>query len=47
MAIKIYNKLPDGLKSEKSILVFQKRLKIYLIKECFYSVTEYLESKIK
>ncbi|KAJ8704273.1 hypothetical protein PYW08_012997 [Mythimna loreyi] len=43
MAVKIYNKLPNTFKTEKSPTLFQKKIKQYLIEKCFYSVKEYLE----
>lgn len=40
-SIKIYNKLPDILKNEKSDIIFTKKLKQFLINKCYYNINEY------
>ena len=42
--IKLYNKIPDFIKSIENIKSFKNEAKKYLIGKCFYSVNEYLES---
>ena len=42
--IKLYNKIPDFIKSMENIKSFKNETKKYLTCKCFYSVNEYLES---
>lgn len=45
MAPTIYNKIPNTIKDCNDLAIFKKKLFDYLIKNAFYSVNEYLESK--
>lgn len=45
MSIKVYNKLPMNLKSIEKNSLFYKKLKEYLIQNCFYSIREFFERK--
>lgn len=42
MGILIYNKLPEHLKDIENIKCFKKHVTDFLLQECFYSVSEYL-----
>lgn len=44
MAIKLFNKLPIGIKNQEYLLAFQRKLKNYLIQNCYYSIKEYFEN---
>lgn len=44
-AIKIYNNLPETIKSENEYKTFYSKLKKYLIEKCFYSVNEFMNDK--
>lgn len=45
MSIKIYNKLPDSIKSISNDNHFTNKLKELLIRKCYYNISEYLEDK--
>lgn len=47
MAVKIYNKLPKEIKKETKLATFDRKLKSYLIKNCFYALEEYFEINSK
>lgn len=40
--IKIYNKLPQQIKEIKNYNTFKRKLNVFLINKCYYSVEEYL-----
>ena len=42
MGIKLYNRLPSGLKEIQTICVFRRKVRDFLLKNLFYSVNEYL-----
>jgi hypothetical protein len=44
-AIKIYNNLPLELRIENNIKIFIKKLKLLLIKKCYYNLNEYYNDK--
>jgi hypothetical protein len=44
MGTKIYNKLPGLLKEIDDYQVFQKKLKMFLLLKCFYSVEEFVST---
>jgi hypothetical protein len=46
MAVKIFNKLPPYISKETNLKIFSNTLKSYLISKCFYSLNEYLTTKI-
>lgn len=43
MSVRIYNKMPDSLK-ELPLYIFKKKLTKWLIGECFYSVSDFLNT---
>jgi hypothetical protein len=42
VGIKLFNKLPDTIKSLEKIQEFKRRLKYFLLQHVFYSVDEYM-----
>lgn len=46
MSTKIYNKLPKLIKEEEKINIFLKKLKLFLINKCYYSINEYLNDRL-
>lgn len=42
MALRVYNKLPQNIKSEQKYKTFNKKLKEFLIDKCYYNLDEYL-----
>lgn len=42
MGILMYNKLPEYIKNEQNLKCFKKIVKDLLIRECFYSISEFL-----
>lgn len=46
MAIKIYNKLPNSIKSIENANLFNNKLKMYLVNNCFYSLDEFFSSDL-
>lgn len=47
MTIKLYNKLPETIKSEPKDNIFVNKLKQILINKAYYSLNEYLDDKIQ
>lgn len=45
MSVKVYNKLPDRIKSEKKHNTFIK-IREFLINKSYYTLREYLEEKL-
>ncbi|KAI5642242.1 reverse transcriptase (RNA-dependent DNA polymerase) domain-containing protein [Phthorimaea operculella] len=43
--IKIYNKIPETIKSEPKDHIFIQKLKSYLINKCYYSLNDFLNEK--
>lgn len=43
MGIKIFNALPSNLRSETSLTTFKRKLKHFLVENCFYSLQEFYE----
>lgn len=41
---KIFNRLPDEIKCSKTVHLFKKRLKLFLLDKCYYSVSEFFVS---
>lgn len=46
MSVKVYNKLPDRIKTEKKHNTFIKILREFLINKSYYTLREYLEEKL-
>lgn len=45
MSVKIYNKLPDSIKSIQTLASFKYKLKAFLIQKVYYTINEYLNDK--
>lgn len=45
MAIKIYNHIPNSLKNIKKDSLFIKKLKMFLIENCYYDIKEFFNDK--
>lgn len=45
MAVKIYNKIPEKIKSQENNKIFEYRLKEMLIKKCYYELDDFFSDK--